>query len=78
MAQRKARSPGGGHPGTKFIVLPRAADRADFSGYKLEESPGSHAGQLFGCAGDKSLLNEVQMTVDMVSPLENTRTQLCT
>ncbi len=27
-----------------------AADRVDFPGYAVEESPGSRAGQLFGCA----------------------------
>jgi hypothetical protein len=55
-----------------------AADRVDFPGYEVEESPGSRAGQLFGCAGGKSLENEGQMTINMVSPLEGTPIQLCT
>jgi hypothetical protein len=55
-----------------------AADRVDFPGYDVEESPGSRAGQLFGCAGGKSLANEGQITVDMVSPLEGTPIKLCT
>ena len=55
-----------------------AADRVDFPGYTVEESPGSRAGQQFGCAGGKSLLNEGQMTINMVSPLEGTAIQLCT
>ena len=55
-----------------------AASRVDFPGYEVVESPGSRAGQHFGCAGGKSLLNEGQMTVDMVSPLEETPISLCT
>ena len=55
-----------------------AADRVDFPGYAVEESPGSRAGQLFGCAGGKSLKNESQMTVEMISPIEGTAIRLCT
>jgi hypothetical protein len=55
-----------------------AADRVDFPGYAVEESPGSRAGQLFGCAGGKSLKNEGQMTVEMISPIEGTAIKLCT
>jgi hypothetical protein len=55
-----------------------AADRVDFPGYTVEESPGSKAGQIFGCAGGKSLANEGQMTVEMVSPVEGTQIKLCT
>ena len=55
-----------------------AANRVDFPGYEVVESPGSKAGQHFGCAGGKSLLNEGQMTVHMVSPLEETAISLCT
>ena len=55
-----------------------AADRADFPGYEVEESPGSRAGQLFGCAGGKSLKNEGQITVEMISPIEGTAIRLCT
>jgi len=55
-----------------------AADRVDFPGYTVEESPGSRAGQLFGCAGGKSLQNEGQITVNMISPIEGTAIQLCT
>ena len=50
----------------------------DLLGYGVEESPGSRAGQQFGCAGGKSLSNEGQMTINMVSPLEGTQTKLCT
>ena len=35
-----------------------AADRVDFPGYEVEESPGSRAGQFFGCACGESLANE--------------------
>ena len=55
-----------------------AADRVDFPGDAVEESPGSRAGQLFGCAGGKSLKNEGQMTVEMVPPVEGTAITLCT
>ena len=55
-----------------------AANRIDFPGYKVEESPGSRAGQQFGCAGGTNLVNEGQMTIDMVSPLEGTEIGLCT
>jgi len=55
-----------------------AADRVDFPGYEVQESPGSRAGQLFGCAGGKSLMNEGQINVDMVSPIEGTPIILCT
>ena len=55
-----------------------AADRVDFPGYEVEESPGSRAEQQFGCAGGKSLQNEGQMTINMVSPLEGTQIKLCT
>ena len=55
-----------------------AADRVDFPGYEVKESPGSKAGQLFGCAGGKSLKNEGQIDVDMVSPVEGTPISLCT
>ena len=55
-----------------------AADRVDFPGYDVEESPGSRAGQLFGCAGGKSLRNEGQMTVEMTSPMEGIPIKLCT
>ena len=54
-----------------------AADRVDFPGYEVKESPGSRAGQLFGCAGGKSIKNEGQMDVEMVSPLEGTVIKLC-
>ena len=55
-----------------------AADRVDFPGYEVKGSPGSRAGQLFGCAGGKSLQNEGQMDIEMVSPLEGTAIKLCT
>ena len=55
-----------------------AADRVDFPGYDVKESPGSKAGQLFGCAGGKSLRNEGQMEVNMLSPDEGTPIELCT
>ena len=55
-----------------------AADRVDFRGYEVKESPGSRAGQQFGCAGGKALANEGQMTINMVSPLEGTPTRMCT
>ena len=55
-----------------------AAARVDFPGYAVEESPGSRAGQLFGCAGGKSLRNEGQMTVEMISPVEGTAMKLRT
>jgi hypothetical protein len=55
-----------------------AADRVDFPGYTVEESPGSKAGQIFGCAGGKPLANEGQMTIEMVSPVEGTQIKLCT
>ena len=55
-----------------------AADRVDFPGYEVEESPGSRAGQQFGCAGGKALKNEGQMTINMVSPLEGTPIRMCT
>ena len=55
-----------------------AADRVDFPGYEVVESPGSRAGQLFGCAGGKSLQNEGQITVNMISPIEGTEIRLCT
>ena len=55
-----------------------AADRVDFAGYEVKESPGSKAGQLFGCAGGKSLRNEGQMEVNMLSPDEGTAIELCT
>jgi hypothetical protein len=55
-----------------------AADRVDFPGYVVEESPGSRAGQLFVCVGGVSLENEGQITVDMISPIEGTAIKLCT
>ena len=54
-----------------------AADRVDFPGYEVNESPGSRAWQFFGCAGCKSLKNEGQMDVEMVSPLEGAVIKLC-
>ena len=47
-----------------------AADRVDFPGYGVDESPGSRAGQLFGCAAGNSFIHEGQMTVDMISAIE--------
>ena len=39
-----------------------AADRVDFPGYEVKESPGSRAGQLFGCAGGKFSRTRVRWT----------------
>ncbi len=59
-------------------ALTHAADRVDFPGYEVEESPGSRAGQLFGCAGGKPLQHEGQIAVNMIFPTEGTETRLCT
>ena len=45
-----------------------AADRLDFPAHEVEESPGSKAGQTFGCAGGKRLANEGEVHVTMIAP----------
>ena len=45
-----------------------AADRFDFPGQTVRESEGSKAGQTFGCAGGKKLINEGEVHVVMVAP----------
>ena len=45
-----------------------AADRLDFPAHEVKESPGSKAGQTFGCAGGKRLANEGEVHVTMIAP----------
>ena len=45
-----------------------AADRLDFPGQTVQESEGSKAGQTFGCAGGKKLVNEGEVHIAMVAP----------
>ena len=45
-----------------------AADRHDFPGQTVRESEGSKAGQTFGCAGGKQLVNEGEVHIVMVAP----------
>ena len=44
-----------------------AADRLDFPGQEVRESEGSKAGQTFGCAGGKKLVNEGEVNVVMMA-----------
>ena len=45
-----------------------AADRLDFPEQEARESEGSKAGQSFGCAGGKKLVNEGAVNIVMLAP----------